>query len=266
MNVAAAPGYDVQASWTGFRWPLTGPAVLDSARGKLEARGWREFAWRVDGEFEPAGAPPFSGNATGRFTTEQIVVEESAWQVLGGRVALQATLARDATRRGRSAAARETSTPRNSARTCRAGSHLTLRDRGPVSTRTRIGRHRSGNSAASSADKRSAVAAAFVEPATRRSSRMLRSRSVPRSSHSTAGSAAMRTSMPAWLPTTCRPSFRSSAGRWMRHSWYATGRLQSHSPVMTSPGKHTGRSSFPRTRAFIATGRSIPGCACVPMA
>jgi translocation and assembly module TamB len=97
MTVAATPEYDVQATWTGFRWPLAGPAVLDSARGELEARGWQEFDWRVDGEFEAAGAPPFSGNATGRFTTEQIVVEESAWNVLGGRVALKATLARDDT-------------------------------------------------------------------------------------------------------------------------------------------------------------------------
>ncbi len=66
MAVARRPGYDVQASWSGFRWPLTGRCgARTPLRGKLEARGWREFGWRVDGEFEPAGAPPFSGNATG---------------------------------------------------------------------------------------------------------------------------------------------------------------------------------------------------------
>ncbi|HEX9706138.1 MAG TPA: translocation/assembly module TamB domain-containing protein [Steroidobacteraceae bacterium] len=98
LAVAETPAYDMKATWSGFRWPLAGRAVLVSARGSLEARGWREFSYRVDGEFEPAGAPQFAGNATGRFTTEQIVVEESAWNVLGGRVALHGSLARDDTR------------------------------------------------------------------------------------------------------------------------------------------------------------------------
>jgi len=97
MKFAAAPEYDMQAKWTGFRWPLTGRPVLNSARGTVEARGWREFSYRVDGEFEPTGAPSFAGNAAGRFTTEQIVVEESDLNVLGGRVALRGTLARGST-------------------------------------------------------------------------------------------------------------------------------------------------------------------------
>ena len=96
MTVAAAPQYDVRATWSGFRWPLAGRAVLNSARGGLEARGWQEFDYRVNGEFEPAGAPPLQGHASGRFTTEQIVVEESNWDVLGGNVALRGTLGRDA--------------------------------------------------------------------------------------------------------------------------------------------------------------------------
>ncbi|MGH8129624.1 MAG: hypothetical protein ACRES3_02085, partial [Steroidobacteraceae bacterium] len=95
MTVAEQPDYDVQASWSGFRWPFTGRAVLHSARGTLEARGWREFTYRLNGEFLAAGAPPFSGNAAGRFTARQIVVEDSAWKALRGQVALRGTLARD---------------------------------------------------------------------------------------------------------------------------------------------------------------------------
>ncbi|MGH8198135.1 MAG: translocation/assembly module TamB domain-containing protein [Steroidobacteraceae bacterium] len=98
MAVAAEPHYDMRASWSGFRWPLTGRPVIRSPRGSLEARGWREFDYRVDGDFEPAAGPPFAGNAIGRFTAEQIVVEDSAWQALGGRVAMRGTLARDAAR------------------------------------------------------------------------------------------------------------------------------------------------------------------------
>ncbi len=97
MTVAETPEYDVQAAWSGFRWPLAGDAVLKSPRGSLVAKGWREFSYRVDGEFEPAGAPRFRGNATGRFTTGQIVVDDSAWNALGGRIALRGTLGRGAT-------------------------------------------------------------------------------------------------------------------------------------------------------------------------
>ncbi len=95
MTVAEQPEYDIQASWSDFRWPLAGRAVLRSRRGTLDARGWREFAYRVDGEFKAAAAPAFSGNATGRFTAEQILVEQSAWKALGGEVAASGSLARD---------------------------------------------------------------------------------------------------------------------------------------------------------------------------
>jgi len=98
MAVAEQPEYDIQASWSDFRWPLTGRAVLRSRRGTLDARGWREFAYRVDGEFKAAAAPAFSGNATGQFATEQILVEQSAWKALGGEVAASGSLARDPAR------------------------------------------------------------------------------------------------------------------------------------------------------------------------
>lgn len=97
MTVAEKAEYDVQAAWSGFRWPLVGKAVLQSPQGNLTAQGWREFSYRLDGEFEPIGAPRFRGSATGRFTTEQIVVDESAWNALGGKIALRGTLGRGAT-------------------------------------------------------------------------------------------------------------------------------------------------------------------------
>ncbi|HEY5560119.1 MAG TPA: translocation/assembly module TamB domain-containing protein [Steroidobacteraceae bacterium] len=98
MNVAAQPAYEVQAQWSDFRWPLTGAAVLNSANGTLQADGWREFNYRVAGNFVAAGAPPFSGHASGRFTETQMIVEESAWQTLGGHVVAQGMLSRDANR------------------------------------------------------------------------------------------------------------------------------------------------------------------------
>ncbi|MGE3393145.1 MAG: translocation/assembly module TamB domain-containing protein [Steroidobacteraceae bacterium] len=95
MTVAAQPAWDMDARWTDFRWPLTGAAVLNSARGTLEATGWREFDYRVEGDFTAAGAPPFSGHASGQFTATQMIVEESAWQAFGGEVAAEGMLSRD---------------------------------------------------------------------------------------------------------------------------------------------------------------------------
>ena len=97
MTVAEDLSYDVSASWTGFRWPLTGDALVASPRGSLEANGWTDFSYRLSGEFEPAVGPPFAGQAAGRFTSGEIAVDESTWQVLGGRVALRASLGRDET-------------------------------------------------------------------------------------------------------------------------------------------------------------------------
>ena len=94
MTVAEELSYDVSATWAGFRWPLTGNAVLTSPRGSLEARGWTEFDYRVSGDFQPAGGPPIAGNAAGRFTAGEIAVDESTWRVLGGRVSLRGRLGR----------------------------------------------------------------------------------------------------------------------------------------------------------------------------
>jgi translocation and assembly module TamB len=94
MTVAEELSYDVSADWTGFRWPLTGKALIVSPRGSLEARGWTEFSYRLRGEFEPAGGPPFAGSAAGRFTNAEIAVDESSWRVLGGRVSLRGMLGR----------------------------------------------------------------------------------------------------------------------------------------------------------------------------
>ncbi len=94
LHVAEAPSYDVTASWTGFRWPLTGEPLVTSPRGGLEAAGWTEFSYRVSGEFRPTGGPPLTGNAEGRLTAREIAVDESAWELLGGRVSLRGSLGR----------------------------------------------------------------------------------------------------------------------------------------------------------------------------
>lgn len=95
MAVAEQPAYEVLAQWSDFRWPLIGDAVLNSPGGTLQASGWREFSYRVEGAFIAAGGTSFSGNASGRFTETQMIVEESAWQTLGGRVAARGMLSRD---------------------------------------------------------------------------------------------------------------------------------------------------------------------------
>lgn len=95
MSVAAEPAYEVAGQWTDFRWPLTGQAVLHSARGTLQARGWQQFGYEVEGEFSPVGAPSFSGSASGRFTTTQMIVERSAWKALGGEIVASGMLSRD---------------------------------------------------------------------------------------------------------------------------------------------------------------------------
>jgi translocation and assembly module TamB len=94
MMLAEQPAYDITATWTGFRWPLTGPIAIASPRGSLAARGWTEFDFRASGDFVPSTGPPFAGDARGRFTSTEISVDDSAWRVLGGRVSLKATLGR----------------------------------------------------------------------------------------------------------------------------------------------------------------------------
>ena len=81
-------------SWDAFRWPLAGDALIASPRGSLQAQGWTEFSYRVNGDYAPAQGPPFSGEASGRFTTAALVIEESSWRVLGGRVTLAGSLGR----------------------------------------------------------------------------------------------------------------------------------------------------------------------------
>ena len=96
--VADQPRYDLKANWTGLRWPLAGEPLLRSAKGGVAIAGWREFEWRANGNFDPLVAPPFSGTAAGRFTTQAILVDESALQMLDGRIAATGRLDRDAAR------------------------------------------------------------------------------------------------------------------------------------------------------------------------
>ncbi len=96
MAVGEEPAFSIAAGWTGFRWPLTGEALLVSPQGRFTAEGWTDFSYRVSGDFRPASAPPVAGEAAGRVTTAAIVVDESSWRLLGGRVAFKGSLGRDA--------------------------------------------------------------------------------------------------------------------------------------------------------------------------
>jgi translocation and assembly module TamB len=96
MAVGEVPAFSIAAEWSGIRWPLTGKALLASPQGRLTAEGWTEFAYRVSGDFRPAAGPPVAGEATGRVTTAAIVVDDSSWRLLGGRVGLKGALGRDA--------------------------------------------------------------------------------------------------------------------------------------------------------------------------
>ncbi len=98
VSVADEPRLDIRTTWSGARWPLTGPAQLRSASGRLQASGWREFEYQLEGAFQPAGSFAFSGSAAGRFTASQLIVEQSSWNVLGGKVVAHAMLSRDSGR------------------------------------------------------------------------------------------------------------------------------------------------------------------------
>lgn len=94
MRFGEQPLYDVQAEWTAFAWPLVGAPLVRSSEGSLQAQGWREFRYRVSGKFQPRGVPGAEGWAAGQFTTTQIIVEESSFAALGGRLEASGMLAR----------------------------------------------------------------------------------------------------------------------------------------------------------------------------
>ncbi|HEU5468187.1 MAG TPA: hypothetical protein VFU77_02705, partial [Steroidobacteraceae bacterium] len=96
LALADEPRFDATASWTNLRWPLAGRALVTSPRGSASAEGWTGFAYRVAGEFRPAGAPPFSGEANGRFTASAIAVDASSWRTLGGNLTARGSLGRGA--------------------------------------------------------------------------------------------------------------------------------------------------------------------------
>ncbi len=98
ISVDEQPAFTLSGDWTDFSWPLTGPAFLQSSSGTLQAQGWREFGFSWAGKLEPPGLPPAEGRVNGRFTATQIIVEESAWQTLGGQVKASGMLTRDAER------------------------------------------------------------------------------------------------------------------------------------------------------------------------
>jgi len=94
LQAGDAPAFDVSASWDAFRWPLAGDALIASPRGTMQARGWTEFSYRVNGDFAPAQGPPFAGEASGQFEAAALRIGESSWRVLGGRVTLAGSLGR----------------------------------------------------------------------------------------------------------------------------------------------------------------------------
>jgi translocation and assembly module TamB len=95
LTVSEPSSYDMQAAWMDFAWPMVGPPVIRSSAGTLRAQGWREFSYRLEGRFQPRDAPPAEGWAEGRFTATQMIVEESSFETLGGRIEAQGMLARD---------------------------------------------------------------------------------------------------------------------------------------------------------------------------
>ena len=98
LRTGDAPAFSVSAAWNAFRWPLAGAPLISSRRGTLEAEGWTEFSYRVDGDFAPAQGPPFAGKAAGRVTGEALFVDASSWRALGGDVSLAGSLGRDDTK------------------------------------------------------------------------------------------------------------------------------------------------------------------------
>ncbi|MDH4259122.1 MAG: translocation/assembly module TamB domain-containing protein [Gammaproteobacteria bacterium] len=95
ISVAERPEFTLGGEWTDFAWPLSGPALVRSRAGSLQAQGWREFCFSWSGKLESPGLPHAEGRASGRFTATQFVVEESSWQTLGGRVEAFGMLTRD---------------------------------------------------------------------------------------------------------------------------------------------------------------------------
>jgi translocation and assembly module TamB len=94
LRPGAEPVFDLSATWNALRWPLTGLASVSSKGGSLEARGWKEFSYRVSGEFVAAAGPPLAGEASGRYTASAIIVDASSWRVLDGNVTLAGSLGR----------------------------------------------------------------------------------------------------------------------------------------------------------------------------
>jgi translocation and assembly module TamB len=94
MTAGEQPAFDMRATWTDFAWPLVGPAVLRSSTGSLQAKGWREFDYRLAGRFQPRQGPAATGSLSGRFTKTALIVDESSVQALGGRFEAQGMLAR----------------------------------------------------------------------------------------------------------------------------------------------------------------------------
>ena len=94
LTPGAEPAFDVTASWDAFRWPLAGKPVITSKRGSLAAQGWKEFSYRLSGDFLPAAGPPLAGEASGRYTTSELIVDASSWRLLGGNVSFTGSLGR----------------------------------------------------------------------------------------------------------------------------------------------------------------------------
>jgi translocation and assembly module TamB len=94
ISLGGDPRLAASARWSRLRWPLAGAEIVRLPRGNLRVAGWGDLDWRLDGEFGADGVPPVAGAAAGRLTASQLVVDESAWQTLGGTVAATGMLSR----------------------------------------------------------------------------------------------------------------------------------------------------------------------------
>ncbi len=92
------PRFDLDARWSALTWPLAGAPIFISERGELQAQGWREATFRLDGRFRTGERPALEGGARGRLTDSQLIIDESSFTWAGARFEAAGMLGRDAPR------------------------------------------------------------------------------------------------------------------------------------------------------------------------
>lgn len=89
---------EAEARWTDFAWPLSGPAIVKSAAGRLTASGWDVFDFTLDADAAPADAPRFALVATGQADPAGITFVQAALKGAAGQAEGSGYLGLDASR------------------------------------------------------------------------------------------------------------------------------------------------------------------------